>query len=654
MKSTYASVHFNQIGTPVADNFDDVYFSNDSGMEETQYVFLAGNNLHERWQNWRQPTFVIAETGFGTGLNLLVVMTAFREFRKANPDHPLTRLYFITTEKFPLSQQDMAHALSRFTALTEAANTLQAQYPFGLNGCHRLLFDNFATTVDLWLSDVHDAMSDWQVPEHGLVDAWFLDGFAPSKNPQMWTDELFINMARCSRQHATCATFTAAGLVKRGLQAAGFTVSKRKGFGRKREMITAVFTSPKTNGNSPTKTRPTSVTIIGGGIAAASLAYSLSQKGISTALYCAHEPADGASGNPQGGLYPQLHAQPSIASQLQAHAFLFARRFYQHVSDLAEFKHDFCGVLQLGFNESVRQRQQRLLENGIWPQQLIRPVDELEAEHIAGIPLPYSGLHIPLGGWINPPSLIDSLLNLAQNTGHLTVHRHHRLVHLKEHEGQTQLGFDNGHAIEAQCVVLATGHELADFEQCADLPLRAVRGQVEAVATQAPLNQLKTVLCHKGYLTPAFKNRHALGSTYVKRDTATDVRLAESQQNLALHQQALKNTKWINTLCHDGSARAAIRLGVPDHQPLCGPLPEVNKYHQWYQSLRKYSDDVPETVAQRNIYVLSALGSRGLTTAPLLAESLACQLCHQPSPLGRTLAKAVNPNRFLLKELKQK
>ncbi|MCW8092580.1 bifunctional tRNA (5-methylaminomethyl-2-thiouridine)(34)-methyltransferase MnmD/FAD-dependent 5-carboxymethylaminomethyl-2-thiouridine(34) oxidoreductase MnmC [Alteromonas sp. ASW11-130] len=653
MKSTYARVHFNQAGTPVADNFDDVYFSNDSGMDETRYVFIAGNDLNQRWKEWGSSSFVIAETGFGTGLNLLVVMTAFRDFRHANPDHPLTRLHFITTEKYPLSQQDMTSVLSQFPALSEAALALQQQYPFGLNGCHRLLFDTFHTTVDLWFADVHEAMAEWRIPSEGLVDAWFLDGFAPSKNPQMWSETLFTNMARCSKPAATCATFTAAGLVKRGLQAAGFTVNKRKGFGRKREMITATYSPESDIKNTKGKATFDNIAIIGGGIAAATLTYALCQKGVATTLYCANEPADGASGNPQGGFYPQLHAQTSLASEIQAHAFLFARRFYEEINERAEFKHDFCGVLQLGFNDNVVQRQNNLTKNNCWPQELIRFVDKSMAEAIAGVPVPYPGLFTPLGGWINPPTLINSLLQLAASTGNLSIHPHQRLTDITEHNQYVSLNFASGLSADAQQVVLATGHELTAFEQCKKLPLRPVRGQVEAIPTQTPLNQLQTVLCHKGYLTPALDERHALGSTYIKRDTATNVRAEESHQNLLMHQQALKDCDWVTALTHDDKARAAIRLGVPDHQPLCGTLPDYAKYQQWYKTLRKHSEDVPEHISHRRIHVFSALGSRGLTTAPLLAETLASELCNRPLPLGRTLYKALHPQRFILKALKQ-
>ena len=117
MKTDHARVHFNEQGTPVADAFDDVYFSNDSGVDETRHVFIAANQLPERWQTHQRPHFVIAETGFGTGLNCLVAMQAFAQFRQHNPQHPLKRLYILTTEKYPLARQDMAQALAHFAEL---------------------------------------------------------------------------------------------------------------------------------------------------------------------------------------------------------------------------------------------------------------------------------------------------------------------------------------------------------------------------------------------------------------------------------------------------------------------------------------------------------------------------------------------------------
>ena len=680
MKSKHAQVHFNESGTPVADHFDDVYFSNDSGIDETQHVFVAGNDLAERWQQWRNPTFVIAETGFGTGLNFLVAMRAFNEFRAANPDHPLKRLYFITTEKFPLPQQDMQRALEAFPALKDEAQALASLYPMGLEGCHRLHFDNHSTTLDLWIGDVHELLPQWHSPVNGLIDAWFLDGFAPSKNPDMWTDALFSQMARLSKTGTTFGTFTAAGIVKRGLAGVGFTIKKRNGFGRKRDMLTGVFDQDHENVQHKLRLpagpyyryvngsldKTSKVAVVGSGLAAATACLALVKRGICTTLYFDGDTlASGASGNPQGGFYPQLHSEASIASRIQAHSFLYARQAYDHtvehakVCGLADVAHDFCGVIQLSFNDKVAERQNKLAAADVWPEALIKPVNSKEVSDIANLALPYSGLYIGLGGWLSPPQLVTAMIEEALQSGKLTLKPNHTYV---SHEAvettkqQVQIRFnldsvESEEVITADHLILALGAGAVNASDFDSLSLRPVRGQVEAIPTQMPIEQLNTVLCHKGYMTPVFEGRHALGSTYVKNDLSTDVRGDETEMNLATHEQALANTDIVQALQHDGKARAATRLGSPDHQPVVGALHNFDSLKEHYTMLGVGKPLTSAPVLPSSVVsTLTCLGSRGLTTAPLMAEVLVSSLCKEPLPLSNDLLNAVNTSRFMTRE----
>ena len=680
MKSKHAQVHFNESGTPVADHFDDVYFSNDSGIDETQHVFVAGNDLAERWQQWPNPTFVIAETGFGTGLNFLVAMRAFNEFRAANPDHPLKRLYFITTEKFPLPQQDMQRALEAFPALKDEAQALASLYPMGLEGCHRLHFDNHSTTLDLWIGDVHELLPQWHSPVNGLIDAWFLDGFAPSKNPDMWTDALFSQMARLSKTGTTFGTFTAAGIVKRGLAGVGFTIKKRNGFGRKRDMLTGVFNQDNENVQHKLRLpagpyyryaddsldKTSKVAVVGSGLAAATACLALVKRGISTTLYFDGDTlASGASGNPQGGFYPQLHSEASIASRIQAHSFLYARQAYDHTIEhakacgLADVAHDFCGVIQLSFNDKVAERQNKLAAADVWPEALIKPVNSKEVSDIANLALPYSGLYIGLGGWLSPPQLVTAMIEEALQSGKLTLKPNHTYV---SHEAvettkqRVQIRFnldsaENEEVITADHLILALGAGAVNASDFDSLSLRPVRGQVEAIPTQMPIEQLNTVLCHKGYMTPVFEGRHALGSTYVKNDLSTDVRSDETEMNLATHEQALANTDIVQALQHDGKARAATRLGSPDHQPVVGALHNFDSLKEHYTMLGVGKPLTSAPVLPSSVVsTLTCLGSRGLTTAPLMAEVLVSSLCKEPLPLSNDLLNAVNTSRFMTRE----
>ncbi|NVK58110.1 MAG: bifunctional tRNA (5-methylaminomethyl-2-thiouridine)(34)-methyltransferase MnmD/FAD-dependent 5-carboxymethylaminomethyl-2-thiouridine(34) oxidoreductase MnmC [Alteromonadaceae bacterium] len=667
-----ANVHFNPQGTPVADTFDDVYFSNDSGIDETRHVFIDGNDLTERWQHWQQPHFVIAETGFGTGLNGLITMQLFKQFRMANPTHPLKQLFIVSTEKFPIKASDLQQALAVFPTVSAEVSKLIELYPAPLPGCHRLDFSQWHTTVDLWLGDIDDLLPQWHCPQEGLVDAWFLDGFAPSKNPDMWSDTLFTQMARLSKPRATFATFTAAGIVKRGLKAAGFAIAKRKGFGRKRDMLAGYLdTSPARRVNAPWHYRyPTvaassneHIAIIGAGLAGSTLALALCKRGIKVSLF-GHGPgpADGASGNRQGGLYPQLQASLSNPAQIQAHGFLYARRYYNALSAAGfSFEHDNCGVLLLGFNDEVKHRQQKLIGNDIWPQELVTAVTAEQASELSGLALSDSGLFVHQGGWICPAQLVAAQLQAARQTGLLEEHygacvKTADMVEVMPHTADTLLHIEaDEQRWQVSRVVLAAGHECTEIDALAHLPLRPVRGQVEALPSQRPVNQLKTVLCHKGYLTPDWQGRHALGSTYVKGDTDTTPRESESAQNLAIHAKALAHYDWAHTLTHDNDARAAIRLGTADHQPIVGavlaPHTITERYHDLYQG--KHVNSYPEVSELQQLLAFTGLGSRGLTTAPLMAEVLASQLCHEPLPMSETLLQAVAPERFQLRNLRR-
>lgn len=221
-------------GQPYASTFQDVYFSSDNGLLETDYVFLQGNALQSRWQILNTPHFTIAETGFGTGLNFLSAIKLWLEVAPAT-----AMLHYISTEKHPLSLQDLTSALALWPTLAEFSDHLLENYEKLLQGNQAL--DLFQNRVCLSLL-VGDATTQLR-QIHGAVDAWFLDGFSPAKNPDMWQTELFQQIVRLSAVGSTFATFTSAGHVRRNLAAAGFNTQKRAGFGKKREMLQGILMS---------------------------------------------------------------------------------------------------------------------------------------------------------------------------------------------------------------------------------------------------------------------------------------------------------------------------------------------------------------------------------------------------------------------------
>lgn len=229
MPIQHAQLHWDDQGQPLSSTYDDVYFSRLSGLEETRYVFLQHNRLAERFAALQAgECLVVGETGFGTGLNFLCTWQLFRLHAPAN-----ACLHFISVEKFPLQVGDLQQALALWPELNELAGALQSLYPALLDGAQSIHLDEGRVRLSLLVGDAAEQLAGLDA----RVDAWFLDGFAPAKNPEMWTDALFQQLARLSAPGATLATFTSAGFVRRGLQAAGFAMQRSKGFGFKRQML---------------------------------------------------------------------------------------------------------------------------------------------------------------------------------------------------------------------------------------------------------------------------------------------------------------------------------------------------------------------------------------------------------------------------------
>lgn len=217
-------------GVPRSKEFNDVYFSADDGLAESEYVFLDGNHLPREWQ--AKDRFTICETGFGTGLNFLA---AWKRFEDTTEPHQ--KLDFISFEKYPMDREEIGLALNLWAEFFDGRlRQLVQLYPSVLPGFHRVVL-NDRVTLTLIFDDVNKA-----IPlVHACVDVWFLDGFKPSTNPDMWSDTVFKHMARLSHDDTRLATFTAAGAVRRGLQDAGFIVEKTNGYGRKRDMTIGLF-----------------------------------------------------------------------------------------------------------------------------------------------------------------------------------------------------------------------------------------------------------------------------------------------------------------------------------------------------------------------------------------------------------------------------
>ncbi|ESS58649.1 tRNA 5-methylaminomethyl-2-thiouridine biosynthesis bifunctional protein mnmC [Enterobacter cloacae S611] len=651
-----ANLEFNAEGTPVSRDFDDVYFSNDNGLEETRYVFLGGNDLQTRFPEHSRKLFIVAESGFGTGLNFLTLWQAFAAFRADNPDATLERLHFISFEKFPLTRDDLQKAHAHWPELAPFAEQLQAQWPQAFAGCHRLLLDEGSVTLDLWFGDINQLTDTLDESLNQQVDAWFLDGFAPSKNPDMWTPALFQAMARLTRPGGTLATFTSAGFVRRGLQEAGFTMQKRKGFGRKREMLSGVMENdvacaPRAPWFARSGTDKREVALVGGGVASALLALALLRRGWQVTLYCADDaPAEGASGNRQGALYPLLSAHDPALARFFSAAFTFARRLYDGLP--VAFDHQWCGVTQLGWDEKSQHKIEQMLTLEL-PHELAHRIDAQEVLAQSGVETGCGGITYPAGGWLCPAQLTAGAIALGIEQG-LQVHYRHEVEALVRYSDGWQLRFADGSKHQHESVVLANGHRIQHFSQTEKLPVYPVAGQVSHIPTTEPLARLRQVLCYDGYLTPhnPHNQQHCIGASYHRGQQEATYSEADQQQNRQRLIDCFPQAEWAQTVdVSTGDARCGVRCATRDHLPMVGNVADYDATLSAYAQLAEHPQTAVSAPVHEGLFMIGALGSRGLCSAPLAAEILAAQMSDEPIPLdGETLA-AMNPNRLWVRKL---
>ncbi|MDR9878747.1 bifunctional tRNA (5-methylaminomethyl-2-thiouridine)(34)-methyltransferase MnmD/FAD-dependent 5-carboxymethylaminomethyl-2-thiouridine(34) oxidoreductase MnmC [Pseudomonas allii] len=647
---THAQLDWDDQGRPHSRIFDDVYFSDKSGLEETRYVFLEQNRLQERFAALPAGgRLVIGETGFGTGLNFLCAWQLFEQHAVAG-----ARLHFVSVEKYPLSHTDLQRALLLWPELQPFAEQLLAQYIAIHQGFQRLVLDNGRVTLTLLIGDALE-----QLPQlDAQIDAWFLDGFAPAKNPEMWTAELFAELARLAAPGSTISTFTSTGWVRRLINAAGFKMKRTPGIGHKWEILRGEFLGWPADTPAPAATKPwfartpaiageRHALVIGAGLAGCATAASLAARGWQVSLLERHAGvAREASGNPQGVLYLKLSAHGTALSQLIVAGFGYTRRVLEHLHRGVDW--DGCGVLQLAFDAKEAQRQAQLA--AAFAPDLLHLLDRDQAQARAGVALAHGGLFFPEGGWVHPPALCEWQ---AHQPG-VTLLPHHDALDLRHVDGQWQ-AWDGERLLASASVAILAG--AAEVQRFADLPLKRIRGQITRLPQTADSQALATVVCAEGYVAPPRLGEHTLGASFdFKSDDLTPT-AAEHAGNLELlmgisedlAQRLGANTLEPATL----EGRAAFRCTSPDYLPIVGPLADRQAFDQAYAALRKDARQVPDAACPwlDGLYVNSGHGSRGLITAPLSAELLAAGLDNEPLPVPRAVADACHPNRFAVRAL---
>ncbi len=576
---------------PVSKQFDDIYFSKKDGLAETAYIFLDGNNLPQAWQDKSQ--FTIFETGFGTGLNFLSAWKLFEQNAKEGQT-----LDFISVEKYPLKPKEILDALSHWSdEFGGRLAQLVEHYPIRAFGFHRIKISE-KITLTLIFDDVDAALKNINT----LIDCWFLDGFTPSKNPEMWSDTLFKEMARLSPDGASYATFTSASFVQRALEQNGFSVEKQKGFNYKRDMIKGVKTTSTVSPVAAVeKQQPKAVAIIGGGLAGASCAYVLKQYGFKPTIYeASNSLAHGASGN-KVGLY-----NPRFSKLRDDLSDFFAPAYAQLIRTAQAAKGDIgfhpCGAIHLMNDAGKEERYRSMVEHWDWSADHAQIIDKKTASEIAGIPLDHDALYLPDSGSVSP----------------------YKLCHYYAADVEVKLNtfVHDITTLEEDAVILACGGQVTDFDCLKWLPIETVRGQISVLEETKATKNLKCNIHYGGYMSAAKDGLHSIGSTFEKWVDHKKVLDRNHDDNLNKLRENISHFADVDFKIESG--RAGFRCATNDRFPVVGKVP-----------------------LHKNTYVTVAFGSHGVVGSIAAAHHLADLLRGVTVSLPVNTQYALSPQRFV-------
>ena len=571
---------------------DDRFFQSNV-IEETSEVFIKANNLLERWAANKQSNFKIAELGFGFGLNFLITAKYWYQHNQNSKEW----LDYVSIDCFPLNIKDFKKVLANYPELKEFSDEFIEHFPIECNGFTRVEFPKFRIRLTLIINNVEDALASLIGNKNNKFDAWYLDGFDPNKNLSMWSSKVFESLYLLSSKNATFGTYTAAGFVRRGLEENGFKVSRVKGFANKRHRLQGVYKNG--GGKFKSKIVPKKIAIIGSGIAGTCLAYKLASQNISVDLF---DKKKDLNLNPWAAMYPKFSLGIDSRSELLIEGYFYSYRFYSKI--LNSFMNTGITFLDNGSERnSWIDRIIKLDRNDLFTQQ---SPEDINLQN--NINQSFAGLKINLGGCISIDELNKTLvahenINFINDKDFLEYEIDNK-IKLKFKEGNNYEGYSH--------LILASGGALKSV-----IPKIRLKHGAIAGFRDKKLNDIKYPINNSGYILPKFNNLNWAGSIY-SNDEILDTDIIDykkiiDKNNHLLTEDDIKNIKktWLG-----------VRASLPDYLPVAG------------------------AIEQEKVFVLGGLGSRGLSLAPLLAETIMNDICNIPSPISQEVREAISPLRF--------
>lgn len=659
-------------GLPFSKEFNDVYFSEYGAVEESSHVFISGNQLLEDWSSNQQSTFTVAELGFGSGLNFLNTAKHWQQHKLThNTD---STLHYLSIEKRPFSLDDLKRTLALWPEFSEISSKLILNYPSTTYGRHQIEISSEKLTLTLLFMPVEDALDDLIAESNSRlpslqIDHWFLDGFAPSKNEAMWATSVTRKIAALSKPKTRLATYSVAGIVKKPIKDAGFKITKQKGFAKKREMLTAVYDPEISPVESPRfinfkydkpwfnldnqiaklSSKRSSVAIIGGGIAGCSLAYALSKRNVMCDLYEKEEVlANAASGAAAGIFHPQLTSDLNLSSQFNWQAYLTLIRF------LAELSHQ---QLERIF---IQRGLDRFLKDNRTTNELIELSNKFHLQRWINkseqFPKSQRCIQYLDAGAINIAELCNLYISLIP-TDLVSIFKNESVRKLKRTADGWNLESNNREK-NYQHVVYCGGAQNGTFKLFNNIETNTTRGQTCFLNKPELSRHVKRAICEQVYLVAKDSECLHIGTTF---DKFQDDNLNEQSQKEILDRTTafLKEVKLaeINTPDIEQSpliGTVGYRLHSMDRLPLVGPAFDDKKLSLEFENFgqKKIARNSVSHYNKKGLWLNTAYGSHGLLYSLLASKHLASLINNEFSPLQKTLADAINPTRFLVKDLK--
>ncbi|OWQ44006.1 hypothetical protein CDL60_27550 [Roseateles noduli] len=637
---------------PSAPDFGDTYHAPSGAFAQARQVFLGGNGLPDRWAGRRR--FVVLETGFGLGNNFLATWAAWR-------DDPARceRLVFLSIEKHPLTRPDLERAHAATPEPTLARQLLDA-WPALTPNLHTLDFEGGRVRLMLAFGDAHE----WMPELVASVDAFFLDGFAPAKNPDLWDEAILKQVGRLAAPGATAATWSVARGVRDGLTSAGFEVEKRPGIGGKWQNTVARFAPrhrpPLPPGRTAIAPDARDVLIIGAGLAGAACARVLAREGLQvTVLEGGATTAPQASGNPGGLFHGTLHAEDGLHARFSRAAAQATERELRRLSPALPWLQ--WGLLRVERDPDALTQMRALLARSGLPADYVQALSAEAASAKAGLALSQPAWFFPGGGAISPPALVTAWLADAANAGKAAkVAESSEMaesdgfqLHLNTPVARLHRDDANGRwsALNAAGEIIATadavvlcggigsGSLASDWTAGPPWPTVAQRGQLSIAPQELAPPPLAMPVAGLGYALSLPDGAMCFGASTDGGDMDPVLRAPDHAENISRVRALLPSAEILEDLPLAG--RVGWRSLVPDRLPIVGALPA--------RMPERRAEQARFWPRQPGLMVVGALASRGITWATLCAELVAAQLTGAPWPMEASLAEALDPARFAAK-----